>query len=157
MTSRPPPCPTPSFSFETFIFVISISNFVSVRIFNSNWQFWNFLRRHRPRPPGQTDRHMLFDYSRHPWQMHPRNSPTLANASSEIVILGKKELVILGKKELVILDKKSAKKCRRTYNSPPLGLSVYQIPRHKEILSPPPPQFHYYMHEVFTYIISICI
>ena len=100
MTSWPHPRPTPSLSLATFIFLICIPKLVSVPIFSLIRTFWNFRWRRRPRPSGHTGRQMLFDYSR-----HPRNSPTLANASWELAIIGKKELVILSKKELVILDK----------------------------------------------------
>ena len=67
MTSWPPPR--------------AIPKLVSVPIFSLIRTFLNFRWHRRPRPSGQTDRQtdrqMLFDYFRHPWQMHPRNSPTL--------------------------------------------------------------------------------
>ena len=47
---------------------------VSVPIRSLIWPFWDSSWRRRPRPSGQTGRQMLFAYSRHPWQMHPRNS-----------------------------------------------------------------------------------
>ena len=80
----------------TIIFVILTPSLVSVLIFVENRAFLLVplpcqMCGIRPHPSGQTGRQMLFDYSRHPSQMHPRNSPSLANAwnssSSELVIL----------------------------------------------------------------------